>query len=418
MEGREIANIKDHLICSICSEIFTDPRILPCSHSLCCHCLEQYIISERRNTHRHNGRRNRRKGFKSIKCPLCQISVDIENERLSDKQIAENFPKNALLADLEKKVKVHESNVPSCETHVEFPSEYFCIEDGAFLCSECAILKHRGFRCNVLTVKDAGEKFIPECNSIRQQYRDKLTELNYMLTKEYKDAIPAKIKSITLNTIKDFEKEIDDFFQNISRSIEDLKKQLESSHPRISSNDSKIRSFIQQTEKKLKDLDEMNAADGSILQLQTFKIDNEKFLADVDKKIVSFSKSVFVRNSKIDELIKDKSSVGKLNVKMPLGFYDSQRRTPCFPFALRPDTLRAIPRGIPLRPATMLEYSPRSRQDSMRDWRDISPRHDTRRDMANDDYYRNPSARSRQYSYNLQEYETQALLSNQNNAPF
>ena len=35
-------NLREEVSCSVCSDIFTDPKHLPCLHSFCVHCLQQW----------------------------------------------------------------------------------------------------------------------------------------------------------------------------------------------------------------------------------------------------------------------------------------------------------------------------------------------------------------------------------------
>ena len=35
-------NLREEVSCSVCSDIFTDPKQLPCLHSFCLHCLKQW----------------------------------------------------------------------------------------------------------------------------------------------------------------------------------------------------------------------------------------------------------------------------------------------------------------------------------------------------------------------------------------
>ena len=51
-------NLREEVSCSVCSDIFTDPKQLPCIHSFCLHCLNQW----HRTSH----------GRDTIRCPKCQ----------------------------------------------------------------------------------------------------------------------------------------------------------------------------------------------------------------------------------------------------------------------------------------------------------------------------------------------------------
>jgi len=48
----------DIMECSICTEVFTDPRVLPCGHIFCLHCLQSYCKDEQPGD--------------SKPCPLCR----------------------------------------------------------------------------------------------------------------------------------------------------------------------------------------------------------------------------------------------------------------------------------------------------------------------------------------------------------
>lgn len=40
MEDTEKSQLEEMLTCTVCRDIFKDPRQLPCGHSMCMHCLE------------------------------------------------------------------------------------------------------------------------------------------------------------------------------------------------------------------------------------------------------------------------------------------------------------------------------------------------------------------------------------------
>lgn len=301
MATRDIKNIKDHLICAICLECLTDPRKLPCDHSFCLLCLKKHISEARKS----NRGFFRSKPFQSFTCPSCRTNVKVPNSALTDDDIAKGFPANALLADIEKRVKLHESSVPSCEKHIEIPAEYFCEKDDVFLCTDCSVTTHRGGRCKIISLQDAYIKLKPEYNSIKQQYEVKLNEMNKMLTNEYKVKLPEQIKSNTLKDLDDFEKQIGVFYQKALQNIEDLKNKLDaSSCTSVLTYDSQIRGLIHDTEKRKKNLDEMEIGGGFLLHLQKFKRYNKTFITDITKKLASFSESILVRRGRINAMTK------------------------------------------------------------------------------------------------------------------
>ncbi|KAL3890883.1 hypothetical protein ACJMK2_003155 [Sinanodonta woodiana] len=49
--------------CSICNDSFKNPKLIPCHHSFCLNCLDDYV-----RAHLRNGRFN---------CPICSIGVEL-----------------------------------------------------------------------------------------------------------------------------------------------------------------------------------------------------------------------------------------------------------------------------------------------------------------------------------------------------
>lgn len=84
--------VKEELLhCSICMELFTDPRGLPCQHTFCCHCLTTFI----------NAKRDR-STCKSFDCPLCRRSTSLETASAD----GNSFPKNLIITSL---LDIHKS---------------------------------------------------------------------------------------------------------------------------------------------------------------------------------------------------------------------------------------------------------------------------------------------------------------------
>ena len=75
MAAKELSVVKelyDMTECSICTELFTDPRVLPCQHTFCFTCLVNY------GKDRQPGNR--------VPCPLCRKMFTIPDDGLSGMQ--------------------------------------------------------------------------------------------------------------------------------------------------------------------------------------------------------------------------------------------------------------------------------------------------------------------------------------------
>ena len=74
------SQLDQELQCSICHEMFKDPRMLPCQHTFCLECLES--VSKLTNG-------------KAIDCSLCKRSHDLPIQ-----EGAKGFPENMLMKSL------------------------------------------------------------------------------------------------------------------------------------------------------------------------------------------------------------------------------------------------------------------------------------------------------------------------------
>ncbi|XP_063408208.1 E3 ubiquitin-protein ligase Midline-1-like [Mytilus trossulus] len=79
----------DLLTCTICLEIFKEPKYLPCLHTFCKSCINTYIVSTVKD--------NNPSGFK---CPICRRSVPIDENDEKPDIWANNLPGNHLILSL------------------------------------------------------------------------------------------------------------------------------------------------------------------------------------------------------------------------------------------------------------------------------------------------------------------------------
>ena len=149
---------KDATECLICTDIFSSPKILPCFHTFCLKCIEQY------------GKDTREGG--TLTCPLCRREFKVPVGGFSE--LKSNFFLERLVATVNsvsmcmecqqsicgQYSNVHGSmrthhfspiqNVLSievmkkafCETHPKKEVEFYCQGCRVFICEACSITKH------------------------------------------------------------------------------------------------------------------------------------------------------------------------------------------------------------------------------------------------------------------------------------
>ena len=142
-------NLHEEVSCSVCMTTFTDPKILPCLHNFCLHCLNGIL--------RTSGR------YDIFACPECRKEVKVPSSgNLQD--LPTNFRMNSLLDVLAIK-ECHTAGVKctNCDTSSRHSS--YCFQCCAFWCDEC-IIAHNLIKANkehrVLALKDFEDQDIED----------------------------------------------------------------------------------------------------------------------------------------------------------------------------------------------------------------------------------------------------------------
>ncbi|OWF44600.1 E3 ubiquitin-protein ligase TRIM38-like [Mizuhopecten yessoensis] len=149
-----IKTAKDQIICSICFEIFSEPKALPCLHTFCKKCINKYIIQM-------NAQHRERKGYP---CPVCRRHVSVPARIKHNPEVwASQLENNHAVITLIDGYKTSKGKtMETCTLHLEKDLEFFCVDHTQYICSLC-FPQHR--RCNDVTtreearcnVKQAGE---------------------------------------------------------------------------------------------------------------------------------------------------------------------------------------------------------------------------------------------------------------------
>ena len=117
--------------CSICTEVFTDPRVLPCIHTFCLKCLLNYG-----NDRQHGDR---------LPCPLCREEFTIPIDGLSGLQ--KNFFIEKLLHVRKLSAGQEAQQMNMCEQHKDKQIEVFCQDCKVALCVMCVTTSHETHDC-------------------------------------------------------------------------------------------------------------------------------------------------------------------------------------------------------------------------------------------------------------------------------
>ncbi|XP_062340949.1 tripartite motif-containing protein 5-like [Osmerus eperlanus] len=108
-----ISSALDHLLCSICTEVFTDPVILSCQHTYCKECIHKCLSAGLQH------------------CPQCNAFI-----------VAESFQPHRIVRDLVEQLRLDEARqegnrAHTCPEHHNQELTLFCKKDSRLVCLVC-----------------------------------------------------------------------------------------------------------------------------------------------------------------------------------------------------------------------------------------------------------------------------------------
>ena len=134
-------NLREEVTCSVCMQLYTNPKQLPCLHIFCLECLNNLARTSARSG--------------KIKCSLCQREVDIPESGTLDTLPNCFHMKNLLDILAVKECDTAKVTCGNCEMKREEAS--YCFHCGKFWCNDC-VNAHNILRENrehrVLALKD------------------------------------------------------------------------------------------------------------------------------------------------------------------------------------------------------------------------------------------------------------------------
>ena len=128
-----LLKLEEQLTCPVCLDLYTNPKILPCHHSLCQECLEG-LPQER----------EARGDTYYLSCPTCRQRTEVPREGVGAFPVA--FHLNNL-KEITQSLKNKESDPQqvTCNDHGK-PLDMFCVTCETVICHYCAIRTHEGHK--------------------------------------------------------------------------------------------------------------------------------------------------------------------------------------------------------------------------------------------------------------------------------
>jgi len=145
--------LDDMTECSICTEVFTDPRVLPCIHTFCLKCLLNYG--------------NDRQPRDSLPCPLCRKEFTIPDDGLSGMQ--KNFFMEKLLHARKLSAGQEAQHIIPCDacssdeasaSETAKLASMYCVQCQQNFCEQCSLCHGKIKSCSSHTQVDIGKESV------------------------------------------------------------------------------------------------------------------------------------------------------------------------------------------------------------------------------------------------------------------
>lgn len=192
--------LEEDLTCAVCYSLFTDPRVLPCSHTFCKSCLDTLLqVSSNYNIWRPLRQ--------PLKCPNCRNVAELPPTGTAA------LPCNvSLKAIIEKYQRDGRPREPSCEEHQLQPLNMYCVLDRQLICGLCLTVgQHQGHPIDDLQAAYIREKQTP-------QHLAKLSEKKFLQVCEIGKKLELK-KEHCEDALQQDRQEVLQFFQRLETTL-------------------------------------------------------------------------------------------------------------------------------------------------------------------------------------------------------
>ena len=186
MAGEAIRRLEEQLNCSICLDIYDDPKLLQCFHIYCRKCLVKLVVRDQQ-------------GDLSLTCPICRQATPVPANGVAGLQSA--FQTNEFLRIREDLVKERDTavslegskvsatpltsstkkTIPNCFEHVDKERELYCETCEELICWKCALKGGKHHSHDYDEIKNAYEKYKGEVSPSLEPMEGKLNTVKKAL---------------------------------------------------------------------------------------------------------------------------------------------------------------------------------------------------------------------------------------------
>ena len=299
--------------CPICTEVYTDPRVLPCVHTYCLKCLETLS-------------KDKQPGDK-LACPLCRKEFTMPSSGVED------LPKNFFVAnflhmkELSSSVESETSHCEACsggeenETDVQNVASVYCMECQVMLCHSCE-RAHKGIKltrshklieiADEISVETLYQSMPP---SYCDQHQDKSIEIYCF---KCKMAVCMTCYIELHNTHK---------CTNVSKVDVDFRKQMASDVDNVAAGVEKCREMLESLEKEKNNFNEQVTKTKSEISEKAEQLKQLKQMIDIHKeKLMNELSSIEQKRMKEIESLREEIERQLLSMESYKKYVDEVRQ--------------------------------------------------------------------------------------------
>ena len=142
--------LEERLTCPVCLDHYTNPKILPCHHSFCQHCLEGLPLDKKNETY-------------YLSCPTCRHETELPEEGVGSFPVAFHLNDLKEMYSLTKKTAdLSNPQEATCSDH-EKPLELFCETCDTVICINCSVRNHKHHEYDLIT-----DSYTKHCQKLRE----------------------------------------------------------------------------------------------------------------------------------------------------------------------------------------------------------------------------------------------------------